>query len=140
MPHKSPAARKAYMDAYRKKYAGKLKNGKHSYWKRQRLQILSHYSSGTLSCACCKENQYEFLSLDHINGGGSKHRKSLGTKYILSYLVKAGFPEGYQVLCHNCNLAKGFYGKCPHQRTPDEKLAAEAQIQELLSQTAKTEA
>ena len=27
------------------------------------------------------------------------------------------YPPGYQVLCHNCNLAKGFYGSCPHQKT-----------------------
>jgi hypothetical protein len=24
------------------------------------------------------------------------------------------FPDGFQVLCHNCNLAKGYYGECPH--------------------------
>ena len=34
---------------------------------------------------------------------------------IYRYLKIRGFPPGYQVLCHNCNQAKGFYGKCPHQ-------------------------
>jgi hypothetical protein len=91
-----------------------------SYWKRQRLQVLFHYSGGLLKCACCGENTYEFLSLDHVRGGGTAHRKQLGTRYILSYLIQAGFPSGYQVLCHNCNQAKGFYLKCPHKRTSQE--------------------
>jgi hypothetical protein len=24
--------------------------------------------------------------------------------------------KGYRVLCHNCNLARGFYGYCPHEK------------------------
>lgn len=26
-----------------------------------------------------------------------------------------GWPPGYQVLCHNCNVAKRILGTCPHQ-------------------------
>lgn len=67
-------------------------------------------------CNCCGETTHEFLGIDHINGGGSKHRRELvnqGTTVYL-WLKKNQYPLGYQVLCHNCNLAKGFYGKCPH--------------------------
>ena len=63
-------------------------------------------------CACCGESRYEFLSIDHINGGGRQHRKTV-TK-TCRWLVKQGFPKGYRVLCHNCNQALGFYGLCPH--------------------------
>jgi hypothetical protein len=66
---------------------------------------------------CCGESTYEFLGIDHIEGGGTQHRKELtaaGTTLYL-WLRKEGYPEGFQVLCHNCNLAKGFYGLCPHQ-------------------------
>lgn len=31
------------------------------------------------------------------------------------WLRRNNYPNGFQVLCHNCNMAKGFYGKCPHQ-------------------------
>ena len=27
---------------------------------------------------------------------------------------KNNYPEGFQVLCSNCNFAKGKYGSCPH--------------------------
>ena len=34
---------------------------------------------------------------------------------IYRWLIKHKFPSGIQILCHNCNLAKGYYGSCPHQ-------------------------
>ena len=36
------------------------------------------------------------------------------TKLLYKILRARGFPLGYRVLCHNCNLARGFYGYCPH--------------------------
>lgn len=80
-----------------------------------RRETLSHYSDGTLSCACCGETHIEFLAIDHINGGGTKHRKELNRGGgIFAWLKKNGFPDGYRVLCHNCNQAIGLYGYCPH--------------------------
>ena len=77
--------------------------------------MLNHYSKGALACKCCNEQHYEFLSIDHIHGGGNQHRKKLGSKYIYSWLIQSLFPKGYQVLCHNCNMAKAFYKICPHK-------------------------
>lgn len=37
-------------------------------------------------------------------------------EYFREWQRKNNYPKGFQVLCHNCNLAKGFYGKCPHQK------------------------
>ena len=120
MPFKDPLKKFKYDKSYR------LKNHKHIAVHKKltriliRLEVLWHYSNKTLECACCKEKTYEFLSIDHKYGGGTKHRKKLGSKYIYSYLVHQGFPKGYRVLCHNCNQAKGFYGSCPHKkRTKD---------------------
>jgi hypothetical protein len=81
-----------------------------------RLEVLSHYSNGAMKCVCCGEAEIKFLSIDHINGGGNQHRKQTvrGTDFYL-WLRRNNFPDGYQVLCHNCNLAKGFYGSCPHK-------------------------
>lgn len=116
MPFKTKEAKAAYSKKYRKRLGEILLEKKRSYWKRQRLIVLYHYSKGKLECKCCKENIYEFLALDHIKGGGTQHRKKLGSKYIYSWLIKNNFPKGYQVLCHNCNQAKGFHGKCPHKK------------------------
>lgn len=76
------------------------------------------------NCRCCGESTYEFLSLDHIDGGGSKHRRELGNRNIYDWLHANNYPPiALQVLCHNCNLAKGFYGACPHE-AERERLAA----------------
>lgn len=122
MPFKDKQARSSYNKLYRKLNKVFIERRKRLYWIWQRLTVLRHYSkSNTPTCRCCGESTYAFLSLDHINGGGTQHRKNLGSKYILSDLIGRGFPSGYQVLCHNCNQAKGFYGKCPHQWSKAEK-------------------
>jgi hypothetical protein len=68
-------------------------------------------------CACCGEDQYEFLTIDHPNGGGRKEREAIGifgAAGFARWLAKRGYPDGYRVLCHNCNSAYGYYGHCPH--------------------------
>lgn len=83
--------------------------------RKYRMAALGAYGG---KCACCGESCYEFLGIDHIDGGGGKHRKELlksGT-HIYLWLKKNDYPDGYRVLCHNCNLAIGFYGACPHER------------------------
>lgn len=80
-----------------------------------RIQCIEYYSNGLNQCACCNEKEVKFLSIDHIDGGGNKHRKEQKVGHIGQWLRARGYPIGYQVLCHNCNLAKGFYGTCPHK-------------------------
>ena len=74
---------------------------------------------GGYICACCGETEKRFLTIDHIDGGGNKHRKETGMKsgnefYI--WLRLQGFPAGYQVYCYNCNLGKRHNNNvCPHK-------------------------
>jgi hypothetical protein len=82
-----------------------------SYRDSDRIKVLEHYGN---KCACCGESNSIFLSMDHIDGGGNKHRKGEG-RFINIFLIKNNFPAGYQILCHNCNWAKYVQGKCPHQ-------------------------
>lgn len=87
---------------------------------RVRKQVLFHYSNGKIKCACCGIKHLEFLAIDHINGGGSKHRKSLKSRnsfVLYRWLIKNQFPPGFRVLCHNCNYAVHFYKTCPHARS-----------------------
>lgn len=83
-----------------------------------RMFLLSRYSDNNgLSCKCCGENIVEFLSIDHIGGVKEEEKHPNGNRKALFYYLKEkGFPDGYQVLCYNCNLSKGFYGECPHQK------------------------
>lgn len=69
-------------------------------------------------CACCGEDRPQFLSLDHINGDGGEHRRRIGGATVLIYrdVKKQGYPKDrYRLLCFNCNMAYGLYGKCPHK-------------------------
>jgi hypothetical protein len=88
-----------------------------SYQQRLRLAALERYGP---SCRCCGEPHTAFLAIDHIDGGGNAHRRAIGRRSIFQWLRDNGYPSGFQVLCHNCNLAKQFYGSCPHQSAPTE--------------------
>jgi len=92
------------------------------YQEKVRLETLTFYSKGTLCCACCGEATYEFLTLDHIGGGGNKHREEVNRRGYTFYslLRQQGFPPGFQVLCMNCNWSKGKYGSCPHERCQEK--------------------
>lgn len=69
-------------------------------------------------CNCCDENVVEFLSIDHVNGGGSRERREEHISGVRLYkkIIKEGFSEDYQILCMNCNFGKKITGTiCPHQ-------------------------
>ena len=82
----------------------------------KKIEIFNGY--GGCVCACCGETHIEFLSIDHINGGGIKHRKSLGgsNQAIYTFILKNNFPPEFRVLCMNCNWSRGIHGYCPHEK------------------------
>ena len=72
-----------------------------------RNKLLLHYSDGTLKCAKCGFDDVRALEIDHINNDGNKDRKKYGRKAYCFYIDLAKkLPEGYQVLCKNCNWIK----------------------------------
>lgn len=83
-----------------------------------RLEVFTHYSNGTPKCNCCGESYIEFLTINHIKGGGHKQRKILNIRsgwVFYQWLRKNNYPKNYRVLCYNCNCAIGFFGYCPHE-------------------------
>jgi hypothetical protein len=88
---------------------------------RARRLAIGHYSHGSYRCACCGEDNYDFLEVDHVRGGGGKEnlqlfgRRSVSSALIF-WLASNGFPPGFQILCANCNRSKGKHGVCSHQR------------------------
>jgi len=102
--------------AYKDRHSAIRISGKR-YADNLRFEIIKHYSQGLFKCMCpgCNVNQYAFLAIDHIEGGGNQHRNGGAKKInVYTWLKRNNFPTGFQVLCHNCNMAKGFYGECPH--------------------------
>lgn len=70
-------------------------------------------------CNCCGENQLEFLTIDHVYGGGNIHRSESnlsGGVTTYNWLIRNNFPKDFQVLCWNCNCARAHFGGiCPHE-------------------------
>lgn len=78
-----------------------------------RKQVIEHYGS---RCFCCGETEIEFLTIDHVNGGGHKHKSQVGKGLrFLQWIIKNDYPSDLQILCWNCNCARGAYGYCPHK-------------------------
>lgn len=85
--------------------------------KRERAQLkLKMFDNLGNSCACCGEDNPRFLTLDHIKNDGAKFRKEYAEHQIYALAHRDGWPRDlYQVLCMNCNFAKGHFGECPHK-------------------------
>lgn len=84
----------------------------------KRKIVLEHYSNNTMKCNCCGESIERFLTIDHINNDGAKHRKEYpeARKDLYKWLINNNFPSGFQVLCFNCNCGKSQNGGiCPHK-------------------------
>lgn len=85
----------------------------------RKLEILKQYSaSDPPVCAChgCGVSSIQFLTLDHTDGDGASHRKltqSFGGSKFYQWVKDNDFPSGLQVLCMNCNMAKGNRKECP---------------------------
>jgi len=94
--------------------------------KKTKLDVYTHYSNGVPKCACCGVSGIEFLTVDHIipKLEMEKDQKMIKKGFranfkanrLSQWLIKNNFPKGFQILCWNCNFAKGVFGECPHQR------------------------
>ncbi len=83
------------------------------YQRRARVDCLNHYGR---QCNCCGESVEMFLEFDHIDNNGAEHRKVDKIRSLPVWLKRNGFPEGFHVLCRNCNWGKHINdGVCPHQ-------------------------
>jgi len=98
-----------------------------------RLKVLQYYSkqlskSNIPCCRCCGESNSAFLAIDHIAGRKKMdsepelvklgYSSSLISGTLQRWIIVNNFPKGFQILCHNCNIAKGHSkdNKCPHEK------------------------
>jgi hypothetical protein len=84
-----------------------------------RAAVIHAYGGESPGCACCGETLAAFLTLDHVNNGGRAHRREKGNQGVYHELRRAGYAPGFQILCFNCNLARGWYRSCPHSTKGD---------------------
>ena len=112
---KNIAHHKKYLFQHKEKIASQTREA-HTF---RRMTCLYHYGRGNPFCLCCGEREIKFLCIDHINNDGAQHRKTLSKNgkggNIFVWLIRNNFPEGFQVLCYNCNITKSLYNGCPHK-------------------------
>ena len=105
--------------ALRSYYKHRKKRNQESKETRLRIkkQVFSHYGN---TCVCCGETIPGFLTIDHINGDGHKHRREIGKQGgidFYTWIIKNNYPNNLQILCWNCNCGRqGNNGVCPHRR------------------------
>lgn len=105
----------AYGRKWRADNADKMREYRQKSKIRLRLETFDAY--GGAICRCCGEKEVLFLTIDHVNNNGAEERRLHGSRggyAFYAILRKLGYPPGYQVLCFNCNMAKGAFGICPH--------------------------
>jgi len=102
------AAEAANMDRVRER----RRNWNRAYTDRMRKAVFDHYG-----WACARCGSTERLTIDHVNEDGYAHRESLfgkrggkkqrgGAYHFYGWLVRNGFPDGFQTLCSPCNTRK----------------------------------
>lgn len=103
---------KEFTDKYQKFYYNTLLPKA----EKAKLECINHYTRGKNTCQCCGEKNIDNLTIDHIDGRKEvKHSPKQGGIKLWVWLQVHNFPKGFQILCYNCNSARGNYGICPHK-------------------------
>lgn len=81
-----------------------------------KIEVFSRYGEGTIRCAGkkpsgepCDFSDLRALTIDHVHGKGNEHRRSIGRSAgpdFYRWLRENDYPEGFQVLCMNCQWIK----------------------------------
>lgn len=117
------ASRKSYEEQYYKEHKEEILRKSREHYRVNRsnellrrakrkakikYEVLTHYSVSSIpQCAYCGIKDIDVLCIDHIDNDGYKRpRNDPSRKDLCFWLYRHGFPEGYQVLCANCNLKK----------------------------------
>ena len=139
MPQKTLEARRAYQQTYRIDHVSEFKQRNGSYYAQNKQKLNQKHRQYVRNlkvevkkllggkCACCGEEEFEFLNVDHVNNDGSVERHGRKTRPNLHYYleIKKCMKEGtpvtrYQLLCCNCNYSKHLgNGTCVHKRNPE---------------------
>jgi len=115
MPYKNVEERRTYQrkryHEYKLKYPGRWEATARRTNLNLKHETLESYGG---SCDCCGEMEPTFLAIDHIDGVWPKGVYITGGK-LWRWLRDNDYPEGFRVLCHNCNFAVSHGRICPHQ-------------------------
>lgn len=115
---KNPEKVIAQVKKYRTENRDKILLKKKKEFRDYRFNVLTYYSKGIPKCNNCGINEIPFLHIDHIYGRKAMgHSRNQSTVGFYRELHKK-HPEGYQVLCANCNIMKEIRSHKNHSKNP----------------------
>lgn len=94
------------------RFKNRRKEASKRLYEEKKKLVMNTYGN---KCSCCGEKEPKFLSMDHVDNGGTEHRRRMSGD-IYRWLVKNNFPKNFRILCHNCNHGRYLNGGvCPHE-------------------------
>ena len=109
----------AYAARYRQLHPERVKACVKKYRDGQR-QLILRFLGG--KCVKCSNSDWRVLQVDHLNGGGNRHRREAGCRQVWKDAMEN--PQNYQLLCANCNWIKRYEeNECSPDAEPLEILA-----------------
>ena len=116
-----------YKSQYHIQNQAKLNSNSRLWRANEKVKTLEYYSqTSPPECMRCGFSDIRALTIDHIDGGGTRHTRSIGFggNHFYTWLRKNNYPEGYQVLCRNCQSIKQHEkGEWANKWTRKENLA-----------------
>ena len=75
------------------------------YTEQIKTEVINHYGG---KCFYCNHIKIKSLTIDHIKGKGTKHRKEMKFSGLQFYkwLKNNNYPDDFQCLCMNCQFIK----------------------------------
>ena len=100
--------KKNYIKEYVKTEKGRLafRKAQKKYTEKLRANVIELLGG---KCVVCGFNDPRALQIDHIHGGGTRETAEIGIRGIYRKILKN--PDGYQLLCSNCNWIKRYEQK-----------------------------
>lgn len=121
LPYANPQRERAYHRSYQKSHPEIHARAEKKYAQKLKRIVILFYCGNKPHCQCpgCTTAEFCFLSVDHKNGRGHRHKFNKRLKWRISgkalwlWIIKRKFPKQFQVLCWNCNCAKRNEKQCP---------------------------
>lgn len=125
-----PGYKEEYARQYQKDNPDKFSEYNRKSLRKLKREVMDAYGG---ICVCCGETELAFLTIDHADDNGAEHRREMAAESGFEYsqagartyrwLRKNGYPEGFRVMCANCNSGRYWNGGiCPHQEIAEALL------------------